>query len=75
MTDGIPIPATWVTDTEVTAFREGWSAAERGLSRASHPLYFTYNARAAFRDGWDTRTAELKVNNMRRAWAGGKAWD
>lgn len=75
MTEGIPIPKTWVTDTEVAAFREGWSAAGRGLSRTSQPLYFAYNARAAFRDGWDTRTAQLKVSELHKAWPGGRTWD
>lgn len=71
--DRIPIPKIWVKKAEIKAFEEGWSAAGRGLSRSSHPLYLTYNARAAFRDGWDMRSARLKEIDMRRAWFTGNA--
>lgn len=52
----------WETKAELKAFREGWAAANQGLSRRDRPPYPTYNERAAFKDGWDTRSAQLKAD-------------
>lgn len=61
----------WVTKAELKAFREGWAAAEKGLSRRERPLYPTYNERAAFKDGWDTRSAQLKAAHKGEVWGDG----
>jgi len=43
----------WISPADIEANLDGFEAALKKLPRVPQKLYFTYNERAAFKDGWD----------------------
>jgi hypothetical protein len=43
----------WTSPADIEANLDGFEAALKKLPRVPQKVYFTYNEKAAFKDGWD----------------------